>query len=595
MNPESVPFKRRGRIVFALLAVLVVIGLSPLALLAWKLIGINREALTTARQEYQLLLASSLAHELDTRAESLRSQLLRVAQALGAANGRASLRAEEANRVLAEVASDYMPYLRYTYFYAGELQTVSAGQLPRQLEPAFVAGLQHAAETLAKREPQQQAEEAIASDPLLLATDPPRAVLVISAPVLAAGSFRGVLSALVDLQAVWDVVARRDRSGHVTYAVDRSGRVFASSDPGRVEPGVDLGSTALVRRFLYAEGRTSETAPFVADDHGVQTRYLGSYEVTGEGWGIFVQAPERDIYLPVQRMIGSTAYWAAVALAVAMVAALVFARTLSNPIDKLAAASRAFATGDFQARVNVRSGNEIGELAHTFNRMAEEIEDQIRRLRRAAEENRELFLGTIRAMAQAIDAKDPYTRGHSGRVNRYSVAIARELGLDEELIRQIHVSSLLHDVGKIGIDDGVLKKPGKLTPQEFEIMKTHPVLGANIMSQIAQMKDVIPGLRWHHERWKGGGYPDNLSGEQIPLMARIIAVADTFDAMTTHRPYQRAMTHDEAVDRINRLMKGEAFEARIVEAFNRAYRKGSIRGGGEEAGTTAEARAAVPV
>jgi putative nucleotidyltransferase with HDIG domain len=275
-------------------------------------------------------------------------------------------------------------------------------------------------------------------------------------------------------------------------------------------------------------------------------------------------------------MISNTRKWALAALGLAVLAAVMLARTLSQPIKRLVVASRTFASGDFSTRVEVGSGNEIGELAFTFNTMADEIEDRIARLKRAAEENRELFLDTIRALAQAIDAKDPYTRGHSERVNRYSVLIARQLGLNDADIADVHVATLMHDVGKIGVHDKILQKPGKLTPDEFEIMKTHTVLGANIMSRIRQMKRVLPGLRWHHERWQGGGYPDGLVGKQIPLMARIIAVADTFDAITTHRPYQKAMTFPEALELLNRI-KGVAFEERIVGAFNRVYNQGLIR------------------
>ena len=219
--------------------------------------------------------------------------------------------------------------------------------------------------------------------------------------------------------------------------------------------------------------------------------------------------------------------------------------------------------------------HEIGELAFTFNKMAGEIEDQIRRLKEAAEENKELFLGTIRALAQAIDAKDPYTRGHSVRVNRYSVVLARVLGMNEDQIADIHVASLMHDVGKIGINDKILQKPGKLTTEEFDVMKTHTTKGAQIMQPIGKMQRIIPGLRSHHERWEGGGYPDNLSADQIPLMARVIAVADAFDAMTTHRPYQKAMSFAQAQERLN-VLKGAAFDERIVEAFNRAYQQGLI-------------------
>jgi HD-GYP domain-containing protein (c-di-GMP phosphodiesterase class II) len=274
-------------------------------------------------------------------------------------------------------------------------------------------------------------------------------------------------------------------------------------------------------------------------------------------------------------MVQSTLSWALAALSLAILVAIVFAGTLSRPINRLAAASKAFATGEFQERVEIKSRNEIGELAYTFNLMADEIEDHIQKLRRAAEENNELFLGTIRVLANAIDAKDPYTRGHSVRVNRYAVIIARFMGLPAAEIERIHVASVLHDIGKIGINDSILQKPGGLTPDEFEVMKTHAARGAHIMAPIRRMAKVIPGLRSHHERWDGSGYPDRLEGEDIPLMGRIIAVADTFDAMTTDRPYQKAFSFQQAVDRINAL-KGKTFDDRVVEAFNRAYQAGEF-------------------
>jgi HD-GYP domain-containing protein (c-di-GMP phosphodiesterase class II) len=155
------------------------------------------------------------------------------------------------------------------------------------------------------------------------------------------------------------------------------------------------------------------------------------------------------------------------------------------------------------------------------------------------------------------------------------VILARRLGLPRHQVRDIYVASLLHDVGKIGIHDSVLNKPGQLTDEEFELMKTHPVLGANIMAPIRKMKRILPGLRWHHERMQGTGYPDGLKGDEIPLMARIIAVADTFDAVTTTRPYQETMTFDQGLQVINKL-SGVALDPRIVSAFNKAYSAGEI-------------------
>ena len=570
-KPQPPRPPRRGRIVLSLLAVFTLVGLAPLATVAWKLIDINREALTTAQQEYQLLLASAVATELDVHVDGFRAQLGRVARALAAAPARSE---GEIRRVLADVADDRMVYLRFVPLGGRPVGSVDHG-VPEHLETLFAQGLGQAAAALAEGR-DSGAAMATSSPPLLLDGSPPRVALVLSAPVASAGRFRGVLSAVVDLQAVWDEVIRDHPGGHELLGLDRRCRVFAHSGRNDAELGLDMSRSELARRLLRAEGRARETFPFLWAEDGRAERHLGSYEITREGWAIVVHAREQQVYLPVRAMVESTVTWAIGALSLAILAAVFFARTLSTPIDRLASASRRFAAGDFAARVDVRSRNEIGELADTFNLMASEIEGYIRRLKQAAEENTELFLGTIRALAQAIDAKDPYTRGHSVRVHRYAELIGRNLGLTHDELRDLQVSSLLHDVGKIGIDDAILKKAGPLTREEFEIMKTHPVLGAVIMAPIPKMKAIIPGLRSHHERWSGGGYPDGLAGTAIPLQGRIIAVADTFDAMTTHRPYQRAMSFEEALARINDL-KGVTFDEQVVEAFNAAYQAGDIR------------------
>jgi HD-GYP domain-containing protein (c-di-GMP phosphodiesterase class II) len=220
----------------------------------------------------------------------------------------------------------------------------------------------------------------------------------------------------------------------------------------------------------------------------------------------------------------------------------------------------------------------LGELGASFNQMTDQIERFVGDLQRSAEENRELFLGTVKALAAAIDGKDPYTRGHSERVSRFSVATAQALGLPEDEIEKIRVSALLHDVGKIGIDDRVLKKPAALTDEEFEIMKSHPQKGFKIMSQIPAMRDFLPGMYMHHEMINGEGYPQGLRGDQIPMQARIVSVADTFDAMTTERPYQRAMDLSAALTRLKSFV-GSRYDARVVAAFVAACEAGKIRPG----------------
>src|SRR5205814_9647148 len=199
----------------------------------------------------------------------------------------------------------------------------------------------------------------------------------------------------------------------------------------------------------------------------------------------------------------------------------------------------------------------------------------IEQLKKAAHENNLLFINSVRMLAAAIDAKDPYTRGHSERVARYSIGIGKNLGLAEKEMRNLRVSALLHDVGKIGIDDRILRKPGALSEDEFEVMKGHPVKGAAIMSGVAQLIDIIPGMKYHHEKWSGGGYPDGLVAEQIPMQARIVAIADTFDAMTTNRPYQKAMDLGYVPEKSKRFA-ARRFDPHAGDACLTALRAGDI-------------------
>jgi hypothetical protein len=180
----------------------------------------------------------------------------------------------------------------------------------------------------------------------------------------------------------------------------------------------------------------------------------------------------------------------------------------------------------------------------------------------------EMLQGVVRALTSAIDAKDPYTCGHSDRVARISVALAAELGYDRKQLETLYLSGLLHDIGKIGIDDSVLRKPGKLSEAEYEHIKLHPEIGYRILHDLKQLGEVLPVVRHHHEAWNGGGYPFGLAGEEIPRMARIVAVADAFDAMSSDRPYRKGMD-DARLDEILRDGAGRQWDASVVDVFFR--------------------------
>ena len=188
----------------------------------------------------------------------------------------------------------------------------------------------------------------------------------------------------------------------------------------------------------------------------------------------------------------------------------------------------------------------------------------------------ELFLDVIQALTAAIDAKDPYTEGHSQRVAEFSVAIAQQLNMPAEFIHHLRIGAILHDVGKIGVSDAVLKKPGRLTDEEFTEIKQHPTIGERILGHIRTLQKELPVIIEHHERLDGNGYPFGLINEQISPSGRIVAVADAFDAMTSDRPYRNGLPIEEAFRRL-RAGIGTEFDARCVQALLDAYQNGTIR------------------
>jgi HD-GYP domain-containing protein (c-di-GMP phosphodiesterase class II) len=404
------------------------------------------------------------------------------------------------------------------------------------------------------------------SDPF--AVDELGAVAVVAAPVTdERGTRMGVVEALVSWQPIVREFQEEARREARATLVDRSGRILfppATSGARASHP------STLVADFVRFPARLtrSENTPAGA--------VLASIAPVGDPpWGVLVER-DRDIaFASVDLMVRDTIVWSAASLAGALMLGLLFARRLSRPIAQLADSTRAIAEGEYGTRVEVTGTAEIAGLSENFNRMSESIRDAFEKVQKAARENQELFISSIRALAAAIDAKDPYTRGHSERVARYSTAIAREMALPSEEVRKVRLSALLHDVGKIGVDDRIIRKPTALTDEEFEMMKAHPVKGAAIMETIPQLADIIPGMKYHHEKWEGGGYPDGLKGEQIPLQARIVAVADAFDAMTTTRPYQKAMEVRYVLTRL-REMAYKRFDSAVIEALARAYEKGDL-------------------
>lgn len=207
----------------------------------------------------------------------------------------------------------------------------------------------------------------------------------------------------------------------------------------------------------------------------------------------------------------------------------------------------------------IESGIKSIEQMNEIKRMNDELSDTYEKLEKA-------YLDSIETLRYTVEAKDPYTRGHSDRVAEYSVLIGEKLGLSEEDLRTLRIGGLFHDIGKIGIPDSILLKESKLTDDEYSQIKNHPTIGAHILQNATIFQDILPIVKHHHERYDGNGYPSRLKGEEIPYFARIAAVADTFDAMTSKRTYRNAIPLEEVKEEIKRC-EGTQFDPSIAETF----------------------------
>ncbi len=571
-KPDAAPSRKTGKIVYAFLLVLVTMALVPLGISAYKLIDIGREALVTSQQEVQLQVAASTVRQLNATVDALRSQMARLAEGLAvlprSPGGGELQRAAGGQGLMERLLGPDLLLIRYTPRTGAALEARQQGFPSRTpVDRAIRAAVQAALDGTP-----------FINDPVQVPTGDgsPRAVLVVTVPVGSDRLVSGALTGVVDFATFWEPLVGGRRSAYIIYALDAAGTLFAAQDDEGVLKKNDYRSFGVVQECRRNRGRSALTTEFSLSIDGRPVDYLASCDTTQQGWGIYVQLDKKQAYASVNQMIQTTLVWAGLATLLALGLAYLLAANVTRPIKTLAAGTEAFARGELDHRVQVQSRNELGALADTFNTMAQEIQGYIQRLSAAAQQNNELFMGTIKALAEAIDEKDPYTRGHSERVNRYAVLLAKQLGLGRKEIREVHIASLFHDIGKIGIEDKILRKPAVLTDEEYTTMKAHPEKGAQMLSKIKAMKDIIPGMRFHHERWDGTGYPLRLKGEQIPLSARIVSVADAFDAMTTNRPYQKAMPFEKAIARLHELAD-RAFDRRVVAAFAEVYKAGAFK------------------
>ena len=235
------------------------------------------------------------------------------------------------------------------------------------------------------------------------------------------------------------------------------------------------------------------------------------------------------------------------------------ARSITRPVEQLVASTTAVAAGNLTHRARVASNDEIATLAESFNVMAASLEQKTRQLE-------ESYFASMESLARAIDARDPYTFGHSTRVAAISLEIGQAMGMRAEELDALRRAALLHDIGKIGVEDSVLRKAGPLMDDEWDAMKQHPMIGYKMLSDLTFLKPSLDGVLHHHERWDGGGYPDGLKEDAITGYVRILTLADMLDAMTSDRPYRPGLPFENALYEVRRLA-GTQFDPRVVAAF----------------------------
>jgi putative nucleotidyltransferase with HDIG domain len=572
----------RVRILWLVLGAMLLVSAVPIVLYHLQVLQLSQEKLVNTELVQQTELTRSLAREIQLFQTNLSEQLISQRQILALMNLSDNVEDPTAEPKVTHLLQNFAESNHDTFLYLtavgknGKGTVASQGNFRADQDPFVAKALQRAFSTSMQGVP-------FRSDPLALAPDN-RPAFVMAVPLQDLNNnFTGMLAAVVSLGPILRRLQDASVRDRKVFIIDHLGRIVAHPDSKNFVPGTDAGadSSKIVDqvRALPQELRNTATIRFISQVNNHNVEMIGTYSTFPElNWAVIAQRTLKQARLDagVNELNRQALAFVPVVVFAAILLGYFFAVGISKPIRGLAASTRAISRGEFHQRSPVRGAAEISELAENFNKMAGDIEEYIERLKEAAEENRELFLGSIRMLAAAIDEKDPYTRGHSGRVAKYSTLIAQELELSRGDLDTLKISALLHDVGKIGVEDRVLKKPGSLTPEEFALMKQHTIKGANIMRPVSQLKDMLPGIELHHEHMDGRGYPYGLTGPQIPLMARIIAVADTLDAMTTNRPYQSAMDLDYALDKIKNLA-GAKFDTVVVNALEAAVTSGKLR------------------
>ncbi len=567
-------------LVYFVIITLLLVGLVPLVLTGYFLSERSGRELRAAENRYQTQLVQEKARQIEMFGQRYGDLVGGYAKALEFSDNLDVLSSPQTQEKLGATLKENPKLLA---FYIKPLNDESLSVFRSE------AIQKNEIETLAAKALGNLGAKGVAFGQPEIVASSGETVLTVSAPVVIKHNLAAAVVAVFSLQEIARLMSENVRMSEadlwksglpIVFVVDEKGRAVFHHDASIVASQKPLDNLKIVEEWRESSRQIqSALVPFTANYDGQEREMIGAYSTANIGkdliFGVIVMQDEGKALASVAEMRQKMWIISLMFALFALIVGSIFARRLTAPILKLAAAAQKIAAGDFSTRVETKNITEIGTLGESFNSMSDNLEDHIANLAKAAEDNRELFVGTVKALAAAIDGKDKYTRGHSERVSRISVAIGQRLGMNDAEAETLRISALLHDVGKIGVSDAILNKPTALTDEEFEQMKSHPKVGYKIMGQIPAMKNYLPGIYMHHEMINGAGYPQGLKGAEIPLQARIISVADTFDAMIIDRPYQKGFSMEDTLNRIKSFV-GIRYDGKVVEALVEACADGQI-------------------
>lgn len=574
------PIPKKISLVYFVIITLLLVGLVPLVLTGYFLSDRSGRELRAAENRYQTQLVQEKARQIEMFGQRYGDLVVGYAKALEFSDNLAVLSSVQTQEKLGATLKENPNLLAfYVKPLNDESLSVFRSESIQRDEIELLA--QKALSNLgAKKIAFCQPEKVASSGETVLIVSAPVVIKeTVAAAIVAVFSFREIARLMSENRQMSE--AELWKSGlPIVFVVDEKGRAVYHPDANVVNDQKSLIDLKIVEEWMESSRQIqSALVPFTANFEGESHAMIGAYSTAALGndliFGVVAMQDESKALASVAEMRQKMWLISLMFALIALLVGSIFARQLTAPLLKLVVAAQKIAAGDFSTRVETKNITEIGTLGESFNSMSDNLEEHIHNLAKAAQENRELFVGTVKALAAAIDGKDKYTRGHSERVSRISAAIGQRLGMNDEEVETLRISALLHDVGKIGVSDAILNKPTALTDEEFEQMKSHPKVGYKIMAQIPAMKNYLPGIYMHHEMINGAGYPQGLKGAEIPLQARIISVADTFDAMIIDRPYQKGFSMEDTLNRIKSFV-GTRYDGKVVEALVEACADGQI-------------------